>query len=107
MSFFESAFYYFVVKIFPAISVVLGVAIMQFLKEKSKNSLPKNCRLLVKGLDKNKRLVLNISFLYRVQFRLIPTQRVLILNLINKLIYKWGEESERSESLFIIYLINV
>ena len=77
MSFFESAFYYFVVKIFPAISVVLGVAIMQFLKEeKSKNSLSKNCRLLVKGLDKNKRLVLNISFLYRVQFRLIPPQRV-------------------------------
>ena len=36
MSFFESAFYYFVVKIFPAISVVLGVAIMQFLKRKKK-----------------------------------------------------------------------
>ncbi len=42
MSFFESAFYYFVVKIFPAISVVLGVAIMQFLKRKKvKNSLSK------------------------------------------------------------------
>ena len=38
MSFFESAFYYFVVKIFPAISVVLGVAIMQFLKRKKKKS---------------------------------------------------------------------
>lgn len=42
MSFLESAFYYFVVKIFPAISVVLGVAIMQFLKRKKvKNSLQK------------------------------------------------------------------
>lgn len=41
MSFFESAFYYFVVKIFPAISVVLGVAIMQFLRKKSKKLSPK------------------------------------------------------------------
>lgn len=41
MSFLESAFYYFVVKIFPAISVVLGVAIMQFLKRnKSKKLSP-------------------------------------------------------------------
>lgn len=57
ISFFESAFYYFVVKIFPAISVVLGVAIMQFLKRnKSKKLSPpkkrKNFRLLVKGLEK-------------------------------------------------------
>ena len=40
MSFFESAFYYFVVKIFPAISVVLGVLIMQFLKRKKSKKLP-------------------------------------------------------------------
>lgn len=41
MLFFESAFYYFVVKIFPAISVVLGVVIVQFLKRnKSKKLSP-------------------------------------------------------------------
>lgn len=58
ISFFESAFYYFVVKIFPAISVVLGVAIMQFLKRNNSKKLSppqkkrKNFRLLVKGLEK-------------------------------------------------------
>lgn len=42
ISFFKSAFYYFVVKIFPAISVVLGVVIMKLLKRNKRKDTPKN-----------------------------------------------------------------
>ena len=51
ISFFESAFYYFVVKIFPAISVVLGVAIMQFLKRNKSKKLSPPPKKKEKTLD--------------------------------------------------------